>query len=274
MDKDARPHRELDAFNDKHLFDLESEVCPEGFWPVYKGASFDLWEPESGVTYAWADDKIVTKYLQEKRVRGNNLSTSVFNECDADWCRNPDTLPCRFPRIAFRDVSRATDNRTVRCALIPPNVFLVHTAPYFVFPNQSIGDTTYLLGILSSISLDWYARRFVETHLTYSTINPFPIPRPEKNNPLRKRVIELAGRLACPDERFAEWAKEVGVEFGSIEEDEKQDMIDELDAVVANLYGLSKEQLMHIFETFHVGWDYHVRLEATLKHYQDIKETS
>ncbi len=270
MDKDARPHRELDAFNDKHLFDLESEVCPEGFWPVYKGASFDLWEPESGVTYAWADDKIVTKYLQEKRIRGNNLSTSVFNECDADWCRNPDTLPCRFPRIAFRDVSRATDNRTVRCALIPPNVFLVHTAPYFVFPNQSIGDTTYLLGILSSISLDWYARRFVETHLTYSTINPFPIPRPEKNNPLRKRVIELAGRLACPDERFAEWAKEVGVEFGSIEEDEKQDMIDELDAVVAHLYGLSKEQLMHIFETFHVGWDYHVRLEATLKHYQNI----
>ena len=272
--KDARPHRELDAFNDKHLFDLESEVCPEGFWPVYKGASFDLWEPESGVTYAWADDKIVTKYLQEKRIRGNNLSTSVFNECDADWCRNPDTLPCRFPRIAFRDVSRATDNRTVRCALIPPNVFLVHTAPYFVFPNQSIGDTTYLLGILSSISLDWYARRFVETHLTYSTINPFPIPRPEKNNPLRKRVIELAGRLACPDERFAEWAKEVGVEFGSIEEDEKQDMIDELDAVVAHLYGLSKEQLMHIFETFHVGRNYHSKLEATLKHYQDIKETS
>lgn len=268
--KDARPHRELDAFNDKHLFDLESEDCPEGFWPVYKGASFDLWEPESGKTYAWADDKIVTKYLQEKRIHGNNLSTSVFNECDADWCRNPETLPCRFPRIAFRDVSRATDNRTVRCALIPPNVFLVHTAPYFVFPNQSIGDTTYLLGILSSISLDWYARRFVETHLTYSTINPFPIPRPEKNNPLRKRVIELAGQLACPDQRFADWAKELGVNCGPLEEDEKQDMIDELDAVVAHLYGLSKEQLMHIFETFHVGGDYHVRLEATLKHYQDI----
>ena len=32
-----------DATNDKHLLDLESEECPDGFWPVYKGESFDLW---------------------------------------------------------------------------------------------------------------------------------------------------------------------------------------------------------------------------------------
>ena len=25
--------------------DLESEQCPDGFWPVYKGESFDLWMP-------------------------------------------------------------------------------------------------------------------------------------------------------------------------------------------------------------------------------------
>ena len=78
----------------------------------------------------------------------------------------------------------------------------------------------------------------------------------------------MAGRLAYPDERFAEWANEIGVEFGFIKEDEKQDMIDQLDAVVAHLYGLSKTQLMHVFETFHVGRDYQVKLDATLKHYQ------
>jgi hypothetical protein len=83
-------------------------------------------------------------------------------------------------------------------------------------------------------------------------------------------VIELAGQLACPDQRFADWAKELGVNCGPLEKDEKQDMIDKLDAVVAHLYGLSKEQLMHIFETFHVGWNYHSKLEATLKHYQNI----
>ena len=129
-------------------------------------------------------------------------------------------------------------------------------------------DTIYLLGILSSFSLDWYARRFVETNLTFSTITHFPIPRPEKNNPLCLRLIELAGRLACPDKRFSDWAKAIGVNCGKIEKDEKEDLINELDAVVANLYGLSRKQLIHIFETFHVGSDYHGKLEATLKYYQ------
>ena len=102
----------------------------------------------------------------------------------------------------------------------------------------------------------------------FFVLNPFPIPRPDAQDPLRQRVIELAGRLACLDDRFADWAKEVGVDCGPLEEDEKQDMIHELDAVVAHLYGLTQEHLTHIFETFHVGWDYNARLDETLKHYK------
>jgi hypothetical protein len=48
-------------------------------------------------------------------------------------------------------------------------------------------------------------------------------------------------------------------------------MIHELDAVVAHLYGLSEAQLRHIFETFHEGWQFGPRLEATLKHYHAWK---
>ena len=104
-------------------------------------------------------------------------------------------------------------------------------------------------------------------HLNFYVINPFPIPRPEQSNPLYKRVIELSGRLACPDDRFSSWAEKVEVDCGPLEEAHKQDMIEELDAVVAQLYGLSESQLVHIFETFHVGWDYEERLRSTLKHY-------
>jgi hypothetical protein len=45
-------------------------------------------------------------------------------------------------------------------------------------------------------------------------------------------------------------------------------MIRELDAVVARLYNLKEKQLVHIFETFHEGWDYENRLRATLKHFR------
>jgi hypothetical protein len=43
----------------------------------------------------------------------------------------------------------------------------------------------------------------------------------------------------------------VGVKQGPIKAAEKQAMIEELDAVVARLYGLSPDQLTHIFDTFH-----------------------
>ena len=45
-------------------------------------------------------------------------------------------------------------------------------------------------------------------------------------------------------------------------------MICELDAVVARLYNLTEKQLVHIFETFHEGWDYERRLRASLAHFR------
>ena len=81
-------------------------------------------------------------------------------------------------------------------------------------------------------------------------------------------MVAIAGRLACPDDRFADWAKAVGVKCGPIKEIEKEDMINELDAVVAHLYELSEQHLRHLFETFHEGWDCRSRLNATLKHFQ------
>jgi len=150
-------------------------------------------------------------------------------------------------------------------------VFLSHLAPSLLFPRGDAHDVTYLLGVLSSIPLDWYARRFVETHLTYGVLNPFPIPRPDRKKPLRTRSIMLAGRLAAVDDRFADWASAVGVECGPFTGDQKQDHIHELDAVVAHLYGLKEKHLVHIFETFHEGWDYAERLKETLKHFRNWK---
>ena len=49
--------------------------------------------------------------------------------------------------------------------------------------------------------------------------------------------------------------------------DEKEDMIHELDAVAARLYGLSEAQLVHVFETFHEGWDFAARLDGVLRRF-------
>ena len=263
----ARPDRELDATNDKPLMDVDSEECPDGFWPVYKGESFDLWTPDTDIYYAWADPGPVQQRIQSKRLRARNSTRSAHGEFLPHHLRDPKTLPCFAPRVAFRDVSRATDSRTVRAALIPPEVFITNKGPYFLWPRGDEKDQAFLLGTLSSIPLDWYARRFVEVNLNYFILNPFPIPRLDRGSVLWQRVVQLAGRLACPDERFFTWADAVGVECGSLAADEKEDMIRELDAVVAHLYGLSEPQLVHIYETFHEGWDYQARLDGVLRHF-------
>jgi len=101
------------------------------------------------------------------------------------------------------------------------------------------------------LPLDWYARRFVEVNLNFFILNPLPIPRPDREDDHWRKAIELSGRLAAADDRFAEWADAVGVEFGPLEPTRKQGMIEELDAVVAKLYGLTPDQLAHVFDTFH-----------------------
>lgn len=265
----ARPDTELHATAQKTLMDLKSKSCPSGFWPVFKGESFDIWTLDTGDYYAFADPDVVIPWLYQKRLRsGARRADSAHAEFLAKYRNDRSTLPCYQPRIAFRDVSRATDSRTMRACLVPPNVFLTNKGPYLLWPRGDERDQAYLLGLLCSIPFDWYARRFVELNINFFIFNPCPVPRPSRSHQKWQRVVALAGRLGAPDKRFASWTKAVGVSYGALAEDEKQDMIAELDAIVAHLYGLSEIQLVHIFETFHEGWNFEPRLKAVLQHFQ------
>lgn len=243
---------------------------PATYWYVYKGASFDLWNPDTGVYYASVDAHKITQHLHEKRARGHRNERSPFSEFEEEWIEDALTLPCRRPRIAFRDVARSTDTRTVIAALVPGNVVITNQAPYLLWPKGSVRDEAFLLGILSSMILDWYARCIVELHLNFHILNNFPIPDADiGNDPVAVRVVEIAGRLAAVDERYADWAAEVGVEAGSVpDEATKQDLICELDACVAHLYGLDESDLAVVYETFHERADYSERRAAVLEHFR------
>jgi hypothetical protein len=266
----ARPDAELHATAQKDLMDLKSEKCPKGFWPVYKGESFDLWAPDTGTYYAFADPKEVIPFLYDKRLRGSKKKESAHGEFSLEYLRRKETLPCNVARIAFRDVTRATDTRTLRVTLAPPRIFIANQAPYLLWPRGDEKDQAFLLALMSSLCLDWYARRFVETHVSFFVLNPFPVPRPKRKDPMWQNAVAISGRLAAVDKRYDSWAKAVGVDCGPLDVAKKDSLIHELDAVVAHLYGLDESQLIHIFETFHEGWDYANRLESTLKHYRKL----
>ena len=220
-------------------------------WPVYGGDSFDVWQPDTGQYYAQARRGPILKLVQDKRA-STRRGTPYFETPDK-WRKDVETHPCLHPRIAYRDITNRTNTRTLVTALIPPDRVLVQSAPWVLWtdPKHPTSDEAFLLGVMSSIPSDWWMRRFVEGHVDEEAFTSLRVPDVEPATGLGARVVALAGRLASPDDRFAAWAQAVGVAHGPLRPDQKQHMIEELDAVVARLYGLSPDQLIHIFNTFH-----------------------
>lgn len=263
---DFRPVAEFHATNDRATFDAGGEA--PGRLPVRGGAGFDLWIPETSEIYAWADSVTVEEALQAKRQNQISLRSSAFFGMPRSWANDKGSLPLNYPRIAFRDVTNSTNTRTSIAALVPPKTLLLNSAPWvFRFDGDACAEA-FLLGVLSSIPLDWYARKYVELHMNLHIFKSLPIPIYTASGSGEMRVVEIAGRLAAVDDRYSDWAFEVGVTVGSVSSQaEKDDLIAELDALVSLLYGLSEKQVEHVFATFHRGWDYKSRLEAVMKHY-------
>ena len=77
------------------------------------------------------------------------------------------------------------------------------------------------------------------------------MPDVSENSSIKKEIQFLSGRLHTVDERYSNWAREVGVEVGSVHsEKEKEDIICRIDALVAFLYGLDTEDIKIIFKLF------------------------
>jgi hypothetical protein len=126
-----------------------------------------------------------------------------------------------------------------------------------------------MLGVMSSIVYDWVARRWIEGTFSINIFEELPIPTPALRTPIGVRLSSISARLASKDMRFDTWAKECGTEVGSVKsEDEKNELICELDALVALAYGLSAEDVTLIMRTFHVGWDYEPHLNKVLEYFE------
>ena len=161
---------------------------------------------------------------------------------------NPITHPLHHPRVAFRNIARATDSRTSIACLIPPRTPLTNAAPYLVFGNWSPVEQAFVLGILNSIPFDWFVRRYIETTFNFYILNMLCFPSPDATR--WQSIGQFAARLSCVDDRFADFAAEAGVEFGPLPEGDRDDMRAEIDALVANAYGLSADELRFVFTDF------------------------
>lgn len=267
-DWEFRPITELHATGDKEIMEFDVDDA-KGRMPIDAGASFNLWQPDYGTPYAYCPRNVLRPYLGAKAESASRNSRSAlfgmhFNSSD---------LPLDQPRIAFRDIARATDTRTTISCLLPPGTATVHNAPALIRRRGTPAAEAFLLGVMCSIPFDWGARRWVELHLTYEVLFQLPVPLYAAESPLCARVSEIAATLAAIDDRYSDWAAEVGVAVASVtRQADIDDLLAELDALVGLLYGLTEEEVNHVFATFHRGWNYEARLSAVLTHFGAWKD--
>ena len=83
---------------------------------------------------------------------------------------------------------------------------------------------------------------------------PLRIPRLTESDPYFTELVEKSALLTCIGKEFNKLADKIGVPRGGVKNTEKRWQLQaEIDAIVAYVYGLTKEEYEHILETFTTG---------------------
>ena len=240
---------DLNATKGKPYFNFENleESLLNGNYPVLKGASFDTLHPDSGEYYATIEPETAFQVMHNKESR---IRAKFGIPVKTD---SREHVAFANPRIAFRNVSRATDSRTIRCSLVRSNCIIQHSASYLRRVRGDARDEAYLLGILSSIPLDWFARRFIEIQVGFYIVNPLRIPEVGRDCTIRRRIeVLIASLYKNQEDSIEKWSNTV---LDGTEADNRDTVTiqAEIDLLVSRLFDLDINELQVIYQTFQTG---------------------
>lgn len=217
---------ELHKTNDSALFNSDSEGIP-----IFEGRHIHQYDAFYTDPELFIASETVRTYISKRNLPQARL------DCFA---------------LAFREVARSTDSRTVIAAILPRQAITTYTLRLDVGSSENI--KLYLLSIFNSFTFDFAARLSTNLHLS-TTYKILPIPRLTSGNPFFDALVPRAARLTCTTHHFADlWQQVMGAPWdestGATDPAERQRLRDEIDALVAHLYGLSRDDFAHILGTF------------------------
>jgi hypothetical protein len=137
--------------------------------------------------------------------------------------------PFERPRLAYRDVSSATNRLTLIAAILPPDTITTHTLFCLRTPLDEEAQH-FVCGMFNSFVANYLVRLRVTTHVTVSIIERLPLPMPDRSSREFRVVSTIAARLARGDGAPREQA--------------------ELQAAAARMCGLERDEFAHVLSTF------------------------
>ncbi len=246
--------REFDMTNHRHLFNEE-----ERGWPVYEGRMVDqfdhrvaYWLSGHGRRAKWHYSSAPERFFSDYPWRAQ-----YYIEPDVARERQVQKYGEQVWRIGICDVTAPTNRRTVIAAMLPMRCAAGNTLNTAVVASDqdNAAITLYLLAILNSVVFDYIVRFSVKLHLNQFILLANPVPRLMPGDSRFDAIVPRAARLTCTTDDFADlWTHVMDEPWDPTESArdsaERQRLRDELDVLVARLYGVSRAAFAHILETF------------------------
>jgi hypothetical protein len=163
--------------------------------------SADGWGAQFGRELNASDDRASFGPTGLPVVEGKHLEPFRTNIRNATFHIHPDVaarlLPdLRYtrPRLGYRDVSAATNTRSLIAAVLPADVVTTHTV-FCLRTDISLEASHFLCGVLNSFVVNFIVRMLMGGHVTTTLAEQLPVPvwRADRR---QRRIARLARRLA------------------------------------------------------------------------------
>jgi hypothetical protein len=225
----------LESQEDARDPSVASKLLQNGFFFLNEGKTFRQYN------HRWGDRP---RYL----VRLNALSNRT------DWIE-----AARYYRLAHRQIAGPGDENVSIWTMLPPGCVCGNKAPTERRPHdRPVWHALALLSTTNSSVYDWLLSQRVRATVNAFIRDNLPIPSSQLSSPL---AVHSALRLVCNDSGFARlWAELLKDQWREPKppftwpvlatDDERWEVRAAIDAVVADAYGLNREQYAHVLSTF------------------------
>ena len=288
---------ELHMTNDKKLF---IESYSDDLLPLYEGKMIHQFNAEFGEPSYFLDSTSFDKRLRSKEIHRlkqdlginskeyENILKTLSNSQSVEVLE--DSLICydrEFFRLGFRAVASDTNERTLIFSLLPKNVgcgnsiwasipkrYIIDSHGTIAIQSVSHKRLLFALGIFNSLVVDYIARGMIQINVNKTYLERIPLPQPSDEELESKQdyayIYKNALILQLYHDKvgdFEDLQKEFGIDKGQIPSTQKayDTLRAKLDIHIAKLYGLSKEDLCAMLESFKVLHDKQPHYIALLK---------
>ncbi len=282
--------RMFDMTNDSHLFLTAAQLEGDGFYPV----DGNRWRKGHEVYVPLYQGRVIHQFDHRANSIGVNFQSThnpyLSQEVTLVEHTDPEFLPhtqywvsdaaveSRLPgargfNLAFRDIARPTDMRTV-IATIVPNAGLGNTLPLLLGESALLSSPELqssvksifgaismacLVANMNAFVLDFVARQKAQgTHVNWYILEQLPVIANETyeqifgNKTAREIVRDHVLRLTYTANDMIPFARDLGYDGPPFiwNEEERRHLRARLDALYFHLYGLSRDDAGYVMDTF------------------------